>query len=69
MNTTSPGKKTITERAALALMSIGILMVWQPWLHALFRWGFLVTLAGIVLFTVASHMSDLGVHKNSIKPE
>jgi uncharacterized membrane protein HdeD (DUF308 family) len=43
------------ETAALALMLLGIVMVCQPFFHVLFRYGFLVTLAGIIAFTVASH--------------
>ena len=44
------------EVIALLVMAAGILMVWQPWFHALFRWGFLVTVAGIVAFMVATHL-------------
>ena len=44
------------EALALAVMAGGILMVWQPWSHALFRWGFAVTIMGIVAFTVAAHL-------------
>ena len=44
------------EAVALSVMAAGILMVWQPWSHALFRWGFLVTIVGIVSFMVAAHL-------------
>jgi uncharacterized membrane protein HdeD (DUF308 family) len=44
------------EAAALALMLLGIVMVCQPFFQVLFRYGFLVTLAGIVAFTFASHL-------------
>ena len=44
------------EGLALAVMAAGILMVWQPWSHALFRWGFPVTIVGIVAFMVAAHV-------------
>jgi hypothetical protein len=44
------------EAIALAVMAAGILMVWQPWAHALFRWGFVVTIVGIVAFMVAAHL-------------
>jgi hypothetical protein len=47
--------RNIVEMAALVLMLLGIGMVCQPFFHGLFRYGFLVTLAGIVAFTVASH--------------
>jgi hypothetical protein len=49
--------RKLFERGSAAIMAIGILMVWQPWVHAFFQWGFLVTLGGIVAFTVASHMA------------
>jgi hypothetical protein len=48
----------IFEGLALAIMATGIGMVWQPWSHGLFRWGFLVTVAGIVSFMVAAHLPD-----------
>jgi len=41
---------------AVLLMLVGIGMVCQPFFQVLFRWGFLVTLAGIVGFGFASHM-------------
>ena len=44
------------EAIALSAMAAGILMVWQPWWHALFQWGFLVTILGIVSFMVAAHL-------------
>jgi hypothetical protein len=44
------------EAVALAVMAGGILMVWQPWFHELFRWGFLVTIVGIVSFMIAAHL-------------
>ena len=50
--------KRWSEAAAIALMLIGVAMVCQPVVHFLFRWGFLVTLSGIVAFTAASHLKD-----------
>ena len=47
------------EAFALAIMAGGIFMVWQPWFHVLFRWGFLVTIVGIVLFMVFAHFPDV----------
>ena len=44
------------EQVALVIMAAGIVMVWQPWSHALFRWGFIVTIMGIASFTVAAHL-------------
>jgi len=61
--------KIIADRIALGLMTLGIAMVWQPWFHGLFRWGFLVTLAGVVLFTVSSHMTGDAGARNPMKPE
>jgi hypothetical protein len=46
----------VFEAVALSVMAAGILMVWQPWSHAMFRWGFLVTIIGIVAFMVATHL-------------
>ena len=44
------------EAIALSIMAAGVLMVWQPWSHAMFRCGFGVTIIGIVSFTVAAHL-------------
>ena len=51
-------RKVIAEAVALSVMGGGILMVWQPWVHALFRLGFPVTIIGIIGFMIASHLSD-----------
>ena len=48
--------RTTFERFALAVMAVGILLVWQPWLHAGFRWGFLVIILGNIAFIVAAHL-------------
>lgn len=69
MRTTPLTPKIIADRIALSLMTLGILMVWQPWAHALFRWGFVVTLAGVILFTVSSHMADNSANRNPMKPQ
>jgi hypothetical protein len=53
----------IVETVGLATMAAGILMVWQPFLHELFRWGFTVTLVGIVAFMVGSHLPAGGRRK------
>jgi hypothetical protein len=50
------------EAMALAVMGAGVLMVCQPWAHALFRWGFAVTIIGIVLFMVAAHLPSRPEH-------
>lgn len=68
MRTTPLTPKIIADRIALTLMTLGIAMVWQPWFHALFRWGFLVTLAGVATFTISSHMAA-DSPRNPMKPE
>jgi hypothetical protein len=46
------------ELFSIALMLTGVFMVCQPFFHTLFRYGFLVTLAGIIAFTVASNLRE-----------
>ena len=50
--------KNLIEKSAMCIMLSGVVMVSQPLFHALFQWGFLVTIAGIVLFTIAGHLPD-----------
>jgi hypothetical protein len=52
--------KRIGEFLAISLMLLGAAMVCQPFFHFLFRWGFLVTLGGIVLFPVATNLPARG---------
>lgn len=54
-------KKIVAERLAMGVMGLGIVMVCQPFSHGVFRYGFVVTLAGIVAFTIAGHLRDKGV--------
>ena len=42
------------ERAALLAMSLGLLCIIQPWVHALFVLGFPLTLAGVIVYDVAA---------------
>ena len=44
------------ERLAIVMMLAGIFFLCQPLVFALYQWGFQVTLAGTVLFIIASHM-------------
>jgi hypothetical protein len=44
------------EAIALCIMAAGVLMVWQPWFHGLFRSGFAVTIIGIIAFMAAAHL-------------
>jgi hypothetical protein len=41
------------ELVASILIGLGIVMLMQPWVMALFTWSFLVTLCGTVLFMIA----------------
>jgi len=50
--------KRAAEILAITIMLTGVIMVCQPFWHALFRWGFLVTIAGIIAFTVAAHLPE-----------
>ena len=52
--------KRVGEALAIVLMLGGVAMVCQPFWHVLFRWGFLVTLVGIGVFTVASNLPARG---------
>ena len=46
------------ERAALLAMSLGLLALIQPWIHALFVVGFPLTFAGVVAYEVAARRGD-----------
>ena len=50
--------KGISTAVSIVLMLVGVVMVCQPFAHLLFRYGFIVTLAGIVAFTVASNLPE-----------
>jgi hypothetical protein len=50
--------KGLSTAISISLMLLGVAMVCQPFFHVLFRYGFLVTLAGIVAFTVASNLPE-----------
>jgi hypothetical protein len=45
------------ERAIIGLMMIGMLGMFQPFLLALYRYGFLLLLFSTLLFIVISHMT------------
>ncbi len=40
------------EMLASILIALGVFMMMQPWVLALFTWSFLVTLTGTVMFMV-----------------
>lgn len=42
------------ERAALAAMGLGLVLVGQPWMHGLFMAGFPVILAGVAAYNAAA---------------
>ncbi len=46
------------EWAAISLICAGVVMLMQPFALLLYTWSFVVTLAGIVLYTVASKFPD-----------
>ncbi|MEM7047961.1 MAG: hypothetical protein AAF442_10020 [Pseudomonadota bacterium] len=46
------------EAVATALIILGVVMLMQPLAAVLFSWSFVVTLAGTVLFIIASHLPE-----------
>lgn len=46
------------EMVATGLISLGVVMLMQPWLMAAFTWSFPVTLVGTVMFIVVSHFRE-----------
>ena len=58
MKRTRPSVKSVSTAISIALMLLGVLMVCQPFFHTLFRYGFVVTLAGIIAFTIASNLPE-----------
>ena len=40
------------EALASTLIALGVFMMMQPWIMALFTWSFLVTLTGTLMFMV-----------------
>ena len=42
------------ENLATALIAAGVLMLLQPFALPLYTWSFLVTLAGVAMFTIVS---------------
>ncbi len=46
------------ENVATAIIGLGIVMLMQPLLLALFTWSFLVILFGTVMFIIVSHFPD-----------
>ncbi len=46
------------EKAAMALIAIGALMMFQPFVLGLFSYSFDVILLGVILFTIVSRKAD-----------
>ncbi len=46
------------EMAASILIGLGVVMMMQPYVMALFTWSFLVTLTGTVMFIIVSHFPE-----------
>ena len=44
------------EQAAVVLISVGILCMVQPFVLALLAYGFVMVLAGMVVFMIVSHL-------------
>jgi hypothetical protein len=40
------------------LIALGVIMLMQPFVLALFSWSFVVTLTGTVMFIVVSHFPE-----------
>jgi len=45
-------------RVCIGGIFAGILLMIQPWVSELFRWGFLLLLASTVVYTVVSHFPE-----------
>ncbi|MEM7422139.1 MAG: hypothetical protein AAF334_00370 [Pseudomonadota bacterium] len=46
------------EMLASVLIALGVIMLMQPFVLALFTWSFLVTLVGTVMFIIVSHFPE-----------
>jgi hypothetical protein len=46
------------EMLASLLIALGVFMMMQPWVLALFTWSFLVTLTGTVMFMVVGKFPE-----------
>ena len=52
-------KRGPREALAFSLISLGVVMLMQPWVPALFTWSFLVTLTGIRLDPAAPYRGEV----------
>jgi hypothetical protein len=46
------------EKAAMGLIALGALMMFQPFTIVLFTYSYIVILTGVILFTIVSRMAD-----------
>jgi len=46
------------EMLASVLIAMGVIMLMQPFVLALYSWSFIVTLAGTVMFIIVSHFPE-----------
>ncbi len=46
------------EMLASILIALGVFMLMQPWVFALYTWSFLVTLTGTVMFMIVSKFRE-----------
>ena len=46
------------EAVATALIGLGVFMLMQPFLLAVYTWSFVVTLTGTVMFLIVSHFPE-----------
>lgn len=49
----------VFEPVSMVLMILGIIALCQPWIEILHRYGVTITLAGLVGFSVFSHIKPL----------
>lgn len=46
------------EMVASILIALGVVMLMQPFVLALFSWSFVITLVGTVMFIIVSHFPE-----------
>jgi hypothetical protein len=51
-------RRTPLERVAMAIMAVGAIMMFQPFVLGLYTYSFITFLIGTIMFTVVSHFSD-----------
>jgi hypothetical protein len=51
-------RRNAWENLASGLIALGVVMMMQPWLMALYTWSFVVTLIGTVTFIAATKFRE-----------